>query len=63
MNLASNLVDSFVEKEKTKERVVMLDVGHGRFIAVLPEMAQKCVEQGIGKVVERRKSLFGYEPH
>jgi hypothetical protein len=45
---------------------VASNVGIG-FIAVTPEMAQKCVDQGIGKIVERsphpwepRKSLFGY---
>jgi hypothetical protein len=62
MSVASNLVDSFVANEKAKQDVVMLDVGSG-VVAVSPEMARKCVEQGIGKIIERRKSLFGFEPH
>lgn len=61
MGIASNLVNSFVKSEQAKERTVTVDVGSG-LINMRPEMAQKCVEQGIGKIVEPRKSLFGFEP-
>lgn len=61
MNIASNLVSQFVKNEQAKERTVTVDLGVG-LIKVRPEMAQKCVEQGIGKIVELRKSLFGFEP-
>jgi hypothetical protein len=62
MSAAANLVDSFVKSEQAKEKAVTLDVGRGRFIVVRPEVAQECVEQGVGTIVEPRKSLFGFEP-
>lgn len=61
MSIAANLVNAFVKAEQAKEQTVTIDVGTG-LINVTPEMAQKCVEQGIGKIVEPRKSLFGFEP-
>lgn len=56
MGIASNLVDAFVkaEKERELEGAAFVDVGSG-IIAVTPEMARQCVEQGIGKIVERPK--------
>jgi hypothetical protein len=61
MSTASNLVNAFIKAEKAKEQAVTFDFGAG-MIKVNPEMAQMCVEKGIGKIVEPRKSLFGFEP-
>jgi hypothetical protein len=52
MSTASNLVNSFVKSEQAKERATTIEVAGGYFISVHPEMAQMCVERGIGKITK-----------
>lgn len=60
MGIALNLVDSFAKHSKEPCATVLLDVGSG-VIEVTQKMAQEAAARGLGTIVGKPHSLFGYE--